>query len=57
MGVNIAVEAHWRLPEGGEQCDSTNVATGISEHRSAFIEVLFSVSCFEANTQLSYLQY
>lgn len=44
-GVNITVEAHWR--KGGEQCDSTNVATGISEHHSTFTGVLFTVSCFQ----------
>lgn len=43
-GVNITVEAHWRLRRGGEQCDSTNVATGISEHHSASTGVLSSVS-------------
>ena len=43
-GVNITVEAHWCLPKGGEQCDSTDVATGISEHHSASTGVLFSVS-------------
>lgn len=44
-GANITVEAHW--PKGREQCDSTNVATGISEHHSTFTGVLFSVSCFQ----------
>lgn len=43
-GVNISVEAHRRLPEGGEQCDSTNVAAGICEHHSASTGVLFSGS-------------
>lgn len=53
-GVNITVEAHWRLPKGGGQCDSTNVVTGISEHHSASAGVLFSVSCFQNTLQGPY---
>lgn len=34
----------------GSKCDSTNVATGISEHHSTFTGVLFSVSCCQTNT-------
>lgn len=47
-GVNITVEAHWcLLPKWEEQCDSTDVATGIAGRHSTFTGVLFSVSCFQ----------
>lgn len=49
-GVNITVEAHWCFfvfHTKVEQCDSTNVATGIFEQHSTFTGVLFSVSCFQ----------
>ncbi len=55
-GVNITVEAHWRRPVGGEQCDSTNVATGISEHHSTFTGVLFGVSCIKNGLKTNTLQ-
>ena len=44
--VNITVEAHWCLLTGGEQCDSTNVAAGISEQHPAFTAFsLVSAAC------------
>lgn len=47
-GVNMTVEAHWcLLPKREEQCDSTDVATGIAGRHSTFTGVLFSVSCVQ----------
>lgn len=55
-GGNITVEAHWRVSTRWEQCDSTNVATGISERHSTFTGVLFSVSCLPHSSETNSLR-